>query len=215
MTRGDHARAVIMRRRLLFLGQALALCGCASAPAGPAAPAATGSTRQEPQPIAEPGPSATGAAGNAAPASSASAAAAAPTLQAPVDARPELREQYEGLARIVQKLSARLDQLARLTSDAESGATKPAAALGEAGKAFNALERDSGAIRRMCKSAEPEEQALEQRSNEQYSLVQIRIAQLRQRWVTLMGEQPLLEAKQKAYAAEPYPCLSIHCKQWW
>ena len=215
MARDDHARAVILRRRLLFLGQALALSGCASPPAGPAAPAATGSAQQRAESPAASSPSATGAAGTAEPAVSASAEAAAPSLQPPVDARPEMREQYERLARTVQKQGERLDELARLTSQAESGATKPADALGEAGKAFNALERDSSAIRRMCKSEEPEQQALEKRSNEHYSLLQIRVAQLRQRWVRLVGEHPLLEAKQKAYAAEPYPCLSIHCKQWW
>jgi hypothetical protein len=215
MPRDDRARAVILRRRLLFVSQALALCGCASSSSSQPLQEPTASAEPSTTGAAQPTTAAPGSAASSEATASASAQPGLPDLTPPAEASDELRAKYEKLGRNVRRLHARLDELGALTAAVEGDAKKAQASLADAGKAFNALERDSSAIRVLCKSGEPEQQAFEKRSNAHHALLLTRLAQLRQRWVTLVGEQALVDAKQKAYAAEPYPCLSIHCERWW
>ena len=91
MSRDDQTRAAILRRRLLYVGQALALAGCASPTTSPAvgAPETTG----EPSGAPSAEPSAT--ASSAEPRGPGAAASGLASASVPPDARPEMRERYE------------------------------------------------------------------------------------------------------------------------
>jgi hypothetical protein len=126
----------------------------------------------------------------------------------------ELR--YRALADQVERVRGMLGRVATASAACAPAAKSEAcgAAVDDAGKAVNELHVLLTRMRYVCKSDDPDEQALEKLSNEQVDFAGERLEEASAELERLVGE-PFDEARERADRANPVPAPHYHCHGHW
>lgn len=198
----------ILERRAAFVAASLALAGCGAGSATPATPAANATP---------PAPSTSAAPSGVAPVESASAPPAASSAPPPKDVPPAMAAKYRGMHDHARALGAVLDRTEQALATCKSGTSSPAcqAARDEAAKELYTFDGKLRSLRYLCKGQDEDERAFERASNAEAKRLGDRQQKLQAQWRALVGDADWDDAYRRAAMANPVPCLSIVCKEWW
>ncbi len=142
--------------------------------------------------------------------------AAWPVVRAPAGASPEMTLRYRALATQVEEVRGMLGRITAATDACGRAPTTDACtvAVEDAGKAVNELHVLLTSMRYVCKSDEPDKQALEKLSNEQVDFAGERLEEAAAEIERVVGD-PFEQARERADRANPVPAPHYHCHGHW
>lgn len=142
--------------------------------------------------------------------------AAWPAVTAPQGASEDMAARYRDLAEQVEAARTKLGRIAAASGACRNAATSGpcSAAVEDAARAVNELHELLTSMRYVCRSEEPEAQAIEKLSNEQVDFAGERLDQASRELEAIVGK-PFDDARERAEAANPVPPPHYHCHHHW